>query len=96
MSPPFSNVQKAEILASMQRYFIENLDSEISDIQAGFLLDFFMREVAPFAYNKGVEDAQNYLIKATEDLPNTCFEDGLTYWRMQKGVGRVVRRKPDR
>jgi len=96
MPPSFSKEQKAEIVSSMQRYFTENLDCDLSEIQAGFLLEYFMSEIAPFAYNKGVEDAQRYFIRATEDLPNTCFHEAQTYWKSQKGIGRVVRRKPDR
>lgn len=80
----------------MQRFFAESLDSDLSEMQAGFLLDYFMREIAPFAYNKGVEDAQKYFIRATEDLPSTCFQQALTYWDAPKGNGRVVRRKPER
>jgi uncharacterized protein (DUF2164 family) len=91
----FSKDQKAEIIASIQRYFAENLDGELSDIQAGFLLEFFMSEIAPFAYNKGVEDAQRYFIRATEDLPGTCFHEALTYWKSQRGNARAVRRKPE-
>ncbi len=79
----------------MQRYFAENLDSELSDMQAGFLLEFFVSEIGPFAYNKGVEDAQKYFIRATEDLPGTCFHEALTFWKSQRGAGRAVRRKPD-
>ena len=90
----FSKEQKAEIVSSIQRYFAENLDSELSEIQAGFLLEFFVSEIGPFAYNQGIEDAQKYFIRATEDLPGTCFHEGLTFWRSQKGAGRAVRRKP--
>ena len=90
----FSKEQKAEIVASMQRYFAEHLESELSELQAGSLLEYFMSEIAPFAYNKGVEDAQRHFIRVTEDLPSACFEEALSYWKRQKGAGRVVRRKP--
>jgi uncharacterized protein (DUF2164 family) len=95
MPPSFSKEQKAEIVASIRRYFAENLDGELSEMQAGFLLEYFMSEIAPFAYNKGVEDAQKYFLRVTEDLPSACFHEALTYWKTQKGFGRVVRRKPD-
>ena len=94
MTPSFSKEQKAELVASIQRYCAENLDGEVSQIQAGFLLEYFMSEIAPFAYNKGVEDAQKHFIRATEDLPGACFQEALTYWKTHKGTGRVVRRKP--
>ncbi len=79
----------------MQRYFAENLDSDLSEMQAGFLLEFFMSEIGPFAYNQGVEDAQKHFIRATEDLPGTCFQEALTFWKSQRGAARAVRRKPE-
>ena len=95
MPPSFSKEQKAEIVASMQRYYADNLDGELSEMQARFLLEYFMSEIAPFAYNQGVEDAQKYFLGVTQDLPGTCFHEALTYWKTQKGAGRAVRRKPE-
>jgi uncharacterized protein (DUF2164 family) len=95
MYPPFSEDQKSAIVASLRRYFTENLDCELSAMQAGFLLEYIMSEIAPFAYNQGVEDAQRYFTTMTADLPGTCFQEALTYWKTQKGTARSVRRKPD-
>jgi hypothetical protein len=38
----------------------EKLELELSELQAGFLLDYFSTEIAPFAYNEGVADAQKF------------------------------------
>jgi len=93
MNTPFSKDQKAEITSSLRRYFTENLDSDLSEMQAGFLLEYPMNEIAPIAYNKGVEDAQKYFLRLTEDLPGTCFQEPMTYWKNQKSVSGAVRRK---
>jgi len=85
MNTPFSKDQKAEIVSSLRRYFTENLDSELSEMQAGFLLEYFINEIAPFAYNQGVEDAQKYFQRTTEDLPGTCFQKPLIHWKTRKG-----------
>ena len=53
-----------------------------------------MNEIAPFAYNKGVEDAQKYFLRMTEDLPGTCFQEPMAYWKGQRSVSGAVRRKP--
>ena len=95
MQEAFSKEQKEEILSSLQRYFFENFDSELNELQAGFLLEYVMKEIAPFAYNKGVEDAQSYFSVMTADLPGVCFEETLTYWKSKKGAAPRVRRKPD-
>ncbi len=93
MPPSFSKEQKAEVVSSIQRYFTENMDHDLGEMQAGFLLEYFMSEIAPFAYNQGVQDAQKYFIRVTEDLPGTCFREPLTHWETQKGSNRVVSRK---
>jgi len=88
MDTPLSKDQKAEIVSSLRRYFTENLERDLSEMQAGFLLDYFTNEIAPFAYNKGVEDAQKYFLRMTEDLPGTCFQEPLTHWKSRKGTAR--------
>ena len=73
-----------EILASLRHYFREELDQELSEMRSKFLLDYMLEEIAPFAYNKGVKDAETYFRGKLEDLSGTCFEDGLTYWQKRK------------
>ena len=68
------------IVPSVQKFFREELDLDISEMRAKFLLSYFLKEIAPFAYNKGVKDAEEYFRNKVEDLTATCFEDGLTYW----------------
>lgn len=75
-----SSDQKKEALRSIGRYFAEELDTELGDLQAGLLLDYVMKEIAPLAYNQGVEDARRFLAEKSEDLAATCFEHAFTYW----------------
>lgn len=79
-----TNAQMKEALHSIERYLAEELDCEIGAMQAGFLLDYFLTEIAPLAYNQGVEDARRFFQEKLEDLPGTCFEHGLTYWDTKK------------
>ena len=74
----------AEIIPSIQKFFREELDLDLSEMRAGFLLNYFMKEIGPFAYNRGVRDAETYFRSKVEDLAGTCFEDGLTYWIKKK------------
>lgn len=80
-----SNAETKEILHSIERFFSEELEFEISELQASFVLKFLTKEIAPFAYNQGVEDAGLYFREKLEDLSGTCFEHGLTYWHRKKG-----------
>lgn len=50
-------------------------------MRAGFLLDYLVQEVGPFAYNRGVADAEAWVRAGVDELPATCFADGLTYWK---------------
>jgi uncharacterized protein (DUF2164 family) len=73
-----------EIVASLQRYFEKELESELSDLRAKLLLEYILQEIAPFAYNRGVKDAETFVRTKLDDLTGTCFEDGLTYWLKKK------------
>jgi uncharacterized protein (DUF2164 family) len=95
MSVSLSKEQKAEVILPIRRLFSEKLELELSELQAGFLLDYFSAEIARFAYNAGVADAQKFLVPLCEDLPSTCFQEPLTYWDAEDKSQRV-RRKPDR
>ena len=52
--------QRTDAIASMQRYFEENLEP-IGDMPAGLLLNFFLEEVGPAIYNQAIADAQTRL-----------------------------------
>jgi uncharacterized protein (DUF2164 family) len=90
-----SKERKEEVIRSIRRFFAEKLEIELSDLQATFLVDYFFHEIAPFAYNQGVEDAQKHLVQVAEDLPGTCFQEALTYWDAHDS-SHVVRRKPQK
>lgn len=80
MAIELTKEEMADIVPSLQRYFREELEVELSEMRAKFLLSYFLKEIAPFAYNKGVKDAESFFRGKVEDLTATCFEDGLTYW----------------
>ena len=69
-----------QLLASIKRYVAENLEQEIGDLQAGLLLDFFLKEIAPSVYNSAVHDAQSYVQDRLSDLEGVCYEKEFSYW----------------
>lgn len=73
-----------DITHSLQKYFRAELEQEISEMRAKFFLDYVLKEIAPFAYNKGVKDAETYFMARVEDLPAVCFEEALTYWHKKR------------
>jgi len=84
MAIELTKEEVADVIPSLRRYFREELELEISEMRAKFLLNYFLKEIAPFAYNKGVKDAESYFRGRVEDLSGTCFEPALTYWLKKK------------
>ena len=84
MSIELTQQEIENIIPSLQRYFREERDEELGDLPAKLLLDYLLKEIAPFAYNRGVRDAEKYFRVKVEDLSAICFEDELTYWVRRK------------
>lgn len=71
---------RTEAIASIQRYFEENMPEPIGNLPAGQLLDFFLEEVGPVIYNRAIADAQTRLQQRVMDLNGELFEDEFQYW----------------
>ena len=84
MAIELTQEQTAEIVPSMRRFFRDELEHELSELHAKFLLNFVLKEIAPFAYNRGVGDAEKFFRNKMEDLSATCFEEELGYWKKRK------------
>lgn len=64
---------RAEIVAKVQRYFVDELDSEIGAIPAELLLNFFTENIGPFYYNQGLADAQAVLGKMVDNINDEIY-----------------------
>ena len=54
MSIEIAKEARQQAIASIERYFNENMDEKIGNIAAGALLGFFLEEIGPIVYNKAV------------------------------------------
>lgn len=88
MTIKLSKETRDRAIASIKRYFIENLDEEIGDLKASLLLDFCLQEIGPCIYNQAIADAQSYMVEAQSymedkisDLSGTCYEPEFNYWQ---------------
>lgn len=70
-----------EAIASIERYFHENMDEKIGNLAAGALLDYFLEEIGPLAYNKAVADVQARLQSRIAEVDIEIHEDEFQYWR---------------
>jgi uncharacterized protein (DUF2164 family) len=75
-----SKVQRADAVASIQRYFEENLPESIGVMPAGMLLDFFVEEIGAVIYNKAIADAQTRMQMRVMDMTGELFADEFNYW----------------
>jgi len=72
---------RAEAIASIERYFRENMEEKIGNIAAGALLGYFLEELGPLVYNKAVADVQERLQIRISELDIDHHEDEFQYWR---------------
>jgi len=71
---------RADAIASIQRYFEENISEPIGDLAAGLLLNFFVEEIGPAIYNQAIADAQGRMERQVIDLSGQLFAEGFQYW----------------
>ncbi len=66
--------KKQELVQAIRDYFLEELDSEISELKAVLLLDFFLKEIAPSVYNNAIADAARYMHERIDDMDGALYE----------------------
>lgn len=70
----FSADEKDALVRKIQLYFSEELDQEIGQFPAQFLLDFFAEEVGPYFYNRGIYDAAALINERMESVTDALWE----------------------
>ncbi len=65
---------KEDIILKFQKYFEAELDCELGNFDAGFLLDFVAEHLGPYFYNQGLLDAQAVLKVKMEDVENAITD----------------------
>lgn len=69
----FSIEEKEAIVTKIKRYFNDELDQEIKQFDAEFLLDFFTEEIGVYHYNRGLADAQIAIQGKFEDINDAIY-----------------------
>jgi len=67
-------------IASIERYFRDNMDEPIGNVAAGGLLGFFLEEIGPLVYNQAVSDAQERLRVRIDEIDIEVHEEPFGYW----------------
>lgn len=84
MSIELSKEARREAIASIERYFRENMEEKIGNIAAAALLNFMLEEVGPSIYNQAVADVQERLQTRVMELDIEIHEAEFGYWPKQE------------
>ena len=69
----FEKDERTAIVSRIQRYFVDELDSEIGTIPAELLLNSFTEQIGPFYYNQGLGDAQAVLVRMVDNINDEIY-----------------------
>ena len=81
MSIELNKDARKQAVLSIERYFLDNMDEKIGNIQAAALLNFFVEEIGPCIYNQAVLEVQERLQTRIMELDIEVHEDELGYWK---------------
>ena len=70
----FGSDEKAQMVKKVQGYFEKELDQDIGRFDAEFLIDFLTKEMGPFFYNKGLQDAQAVVSSKSDEIVDAIYE----------------------
>lgn len=69
-----SEERRTDLVESLDRFFENELDLQISEFQASRLIDFLVREMGAPIYNQAIQDARRFLEEKLADLEGEFYE----------------------
>ena len=72
---------RAQAIASIERYFHDDMEEKIGNVAAGGLLGYFLEEIGPLVYNQAVADVQERLQARIAELDIEVHEEPFQYWQ---------------
>jgi uncharacterized protein (DUF2164 family) len=85
---------RTKALASLRRYFSEELEHELGELPTQLFLDFVLEEIGPSVYNAAIADAQTYLRDRVVELEDALHAPEFPH--SQRGPARGAARRPAR
>ncbi len=73
MTIKFSDAERELIVQKVKLYFSEELEQEIGQFDAEFLLNFFAEEIGGYFYNRGLYDARAVLEEKLENIDDAIY-----------------------
>ena len=72
---------RTQAIASIERYFRDNMEEKIGNVAAGGLLGYFLEEIGPLVYNQAVADVQERLQARIAELDIEVHEEPFQFWQ---------------
>ncbi len=69
----FSKEQREAMVQKLQSYFDHELEQELGQFDAEFLLDFFSKEIGAHYYNRGLHDARAIFESRVESIDDEIY-----------------------
>ena len=69
----FSKEEIESMVSKVQAYFSEELNQEIGQFEAEFLLDFFSKGIGARYYNRGLQDARTIFVTKIESIDEEIY-----------------------
>jgi uncharacterized protein (DUF2164 family) len=89
MTISLSKEATAQAVASIERYFRQNMEEPIGNVAALGLLGFLLEEIGPSIYNRAVLDVQERLQARISELDLEVHEEEFQYWRKYERAGKA-------
>jgi len=70
----FTRDEKEVLVHKLKRYLEQELDFQIGQFDAEFLLNFFSKEIGVYHYNRGLKDAQDVFKSRVESVIDAIYE----------------------
>jgi len=70
----FSDEEKEILVQKIRTYFDKEMDYELGQFEAEFVLKFFSEEVGAYFYNRGLLDAQAMIASRVEIIQDGIYE----------------------
>lgn len=69
----FTNQETEALVTKLQTYFEQELDQDLEQFDAQFLLDFISKEMGGYFYNKGLHDARTILDAKIQSIDEDLY-----------------------
>ncbi|WP_022694945.1 DUF2164 domain-containing protein [Ponticaulis koreensis] len=69
-----SDAQRDHLIDGIKAYMSEELDADVGSFEAGFFLDYLIKEIGPAVYNQAIYDTQAALTQQIERLSEDLLQ----------------------